>query len=250
LTRIAQGSHKQISLIPGDSVILSSSAIPGNQESINKTINLLYKNGANVITQSPFADVHASGHGSQNELKLMLKLMRPRFFVPIHGEYRMLKMHVKLAQDAGVKPENTFILDNGDVLALTKTTARLDGKVQTADVYVDGSAIGEVGTQIIRDRRDLSEDGLLSVVMTINQKRQEVVCAPSIVSRGFIFMKDNNEMIKNLQELVLDITDKYLAKSKKFNVTTLKNDLQKALSRYIQQKTSHKPMIMPVIMVL
>ena len=250
LTRIAQGSHKQISLIPGDSVILSSSAIPGNQESINKTINLLYKNGANVITQSPFSDVHASGHGSQNELKLMLKLMRPRFFVPIHGEYRMLKMHVKLAQDAGVKPENTFILDNGDVLALTKTTARLDGKVQTADVYVDGSAIGEVGTQIIRDRRDLSEDGLLSVVMTINQKRQEVVCAPSIVSRGFIFMKDNNEMIKNLQELVLDITDKYLAKSKKFNVTTLKNDLQKALSRYIQQKTSHKPMIMPVIMVL
>lgn len=250
LTRIAQGSHKQISLIPGDSVILSSSAIPGNQESINKTINLLYKNGANVITQSPFADVHTSGHGSQNELKLMLKLMRPRFFVPIHGEYRMLKMHVKLAQDAGVKPENTFILDNGDVLALTKTTARLDGKVQTADVYVDGSAIGEVGTQIIRDRRDLSEDGLLSVVMTINQKRQEVVCAPSIVSRGFIFMKDNNEMIKDLQELVLDITEKYLAKSKKFNVTTLKNDLQKALSRYIQQKTSHKPMIMPVIMVL
>jgi len=250
LTRIASGSHKQISLIPGDSVILSSSPIPGNQESINKTINLLYKSGANVITQSPFADVHASGHGGQNELKLMLKLMRPKFFVPIHGEYRMLKMHAKLAQDTGVKPENTFILDNGDVLALTKTTARRDGKVQTADIYVDGSAIGEVGTQVIKDRRELSEDGILSVVLTINQERQEVICVPSIVSRGFIFMKDNNIMIKDLQELALDVTDKYLIGGKKLNISGLKNDLQKALSRYILQKSARKPMIMPVIMVL
>ncbi|MDD4183921.1 MAG: ribonuclease J [Candidatus Izemoplasmatales bacterium] len=250
LTRIASGSHKQISLIPGDSVILSSSPIPGNQESINKTINLLYKSGAKVITQSPFADVHASGHGGQNELKLMLKLMRPKFFVPIHGEYRMLKMHAKLAQDTGVKPENTFILDNGDVLALTKTTARRDGKVQTADIYVDGSAIGEVGTQVIKDRRELSEDGILSVVLTINQERQEVICVPSIVSRGFIFMKDNNIMIKDLQELALDVTDKYLIGGKKLNISGLKNDLQKALSRYILQKSTRKPMIMPVIMVL
>jgi ribonuclease J len=177
-------------------------------------------------------------------------LMRPRFFIPIHGEYRMLKTHVKLAQDTGVKPENTFILDNGDVLALTKTTAKLDGKVQTADVYVDGTAIGEVGTHVIKDRRELSEDGLLSVVMTINQERQEVICVPSIVSKGFIFMKDNNLMLKDLQELALDVTDKYLTGGKKLNISGLKNDLQKSLSKYIHQKTSRKPMIMPVIMVL
>ncbi len=250
LTRIASGIHKQISLIPGDTVILSSSPIPGNQESINRTINLLYKNGANVITQSPFADVHASGHGGQNELKLMLKLMRPRFFMPIHGEYRMLKTHAKLAVDAGVKLENTFILDNGDVLSLTKTTAKVEEKIVTADVYVDGSGIGEVGTQVIKDRRELSEDGILSVVMTINQERQEVICEPSIVSRGFIFMKDNNQMIKDLQELSLDVTDKYLMGGKKLNITGIKNDLQKSLLRHIFQKTGRKPMIMPVIMVL
>jgi len=250
LTRIAAGTHKQISLIPEDTVILSSSPIPGNQESVNKTINLLYKNGATVITQSPFADVHASGHGGQNELKLMLKLMKPRYFMPIHGEYRMLMTHANLAVDAGVKRENTFILENGDVLSVSKEGAKLAGKVPTSDVYVDGSAIGEVGSQVIKDRRELSEDGVLSVVMTINQERREVICTPTIVSRGFIFMKDNQQMIKDMQELSLDVTDKYLASGKKLNISGMKNDLQKTLSRYIQQKTSREPMVMPVIMVL
>ncbi len=250
LTRIASGTHKQISLIPGDTVILSSSPIPGNLESVNKTINLLYKNGASVITQSPFADVHASGHGGQNELKLMLKLMRPKYFMPIHGEYRMLKTHAGLGADTGVKKENIFILDNGDVLAVSKDNARIAGKVQTSDVYVDGSAIGEVGSQVIKDRRELSEDGLFSVVMTINQERREVICTPSIVSKGFIFMKDNQQMIKDLQALALDVTDKYLATGKKLNISGMKNDLTKALGKYIFQKTSREPMVMPVIMVL
>jgi len=250
LTRIASGTHRQISLIPGDTVILSSSPIPGNQESINKTINLLYKNGANVITQSPFADVHASGHGGQNELKLMLKLMRPKYFVPIHGEYRMLKPHVKLAIDTGVKEQNTFILDNGDVLSLTKTSANVTGKVQTADIYVDGSAIGEVGTQVIKDRRELSEDGLLCVVMTINQDRREVICVPSIVAKGFIYNKDESLMIKDMQELSLDVTDRYLASGKKLNINGMKNDLSKTIGKYVLQKTDRKPMIMPVIMVM
>lgn len=250
LTRIASGTHRQISLIPGDTVILSSSPIPGNQESINKTINLLYKNGANVITQSPFADVHASGHGGQNELKLMLKLMRPKYFVPIHGEYRMLKTHVKLAIDTGVKEQNTFILDNGDVLSLTKTSAKVTGKVQTADIYVDGSAIGEVGTQVIKDRRELSEDGLLCVVMTINQDRREVICVPSIVAKGFIYNKDESLMIKDMQELSLDVTDRYLASGKKLNINGMKNDLSKTIGKYVLQKTDRKPMIMPVIMVM
>ncbi len=250
LTRIASGTHKQISLIPGDTVILSSSPIPGNQESVNKTINLLYKNGTSVVTQSPFADVHASGHGGQNELKLMLKLMKPKYFMPIHGEFRMLKMHAKLGVDTGVDPQKTFILDNGDVLAISNEGARVAGKVQTADVYVDGSAIGEIGSHVIKDRRDLSEDGLLSVVMTINQIRKEVICTPTIISKGFIYMRDNEQMIKDLQEIALDVTDKYLTGGKKLNISGMKNDLIKTIGKYIHQKTSRDPMIMPVIMVL
>jgi len=250
LTRIASGSHKQISLIPGDTVILSSSAIPGNQESVNKTINLLYKNGASVVTQSPFADVHASGHGGQNELKLMLKLMKPKFFMPIHGEYRMLKTHAGLGIDCGVLPTNTFIMDNGQILAMTADAARVAGKVQAGDVYVDGAAIGEIGSQVIKDRRDLSEDGLLSIVMTINQDRKEVICVPTVISRGFLFMKDNEQMMKKIQELSLDVTDRYLAVGKKINIGGMKSDLVKTVGKYILEKTNREPMIMPVIMVL
>lgn len=250
LTRIASGTHKQIQLTPGDTVILSSSPIPGNQESVNKTINLLYKNGARVITQSPFADVHASGHGGQNELKLMLKLLSPKVFMPIHGEYRMLKKHAQLGVECGVEPENTFILENGDVLALTKTTARVAGRVSTSDVYVDGAAIGEIGSQVIKDRRELSEDGLLSVIMTINQVRREVICEPTIVSKGFLFMRDNDEMLRKMQEIALDVTDKYLLPTKKININGMKNDLSRTLGRYIKEKTNREPMVMPVIMVL
>lgn len=250
LTRIASGTHKQISLIPGDTVILSSSPIPGNQESVNKTINMLYKNGASVVTQSPFADVHASGHGGQNELKLMLKLMRPTYFMPIHGEFRMLKTHAKLGVDTGVKEDHTFILDNGQVLAVNKQGARVAGQVQTSDVYVDGSAIGEIGSQVIKDRRELSDDGLLSVVLTINQERREVICTPTIISKGFLFMRDNEQMTKDLQALALDVTDKYLSTGKKLNINGMKTDLMKTIGKYIYQKTSREPMVMPVIMVL
>ncbi|MFA6648375.1 MAG: ribonuclease J, partial [Candidatus Izemoplasmatales bacterium] len=210
LTRIAANTHRQISLIPGDTVILSSSPIPGNLESVNRTINMLYKRGANVITQSPFADVHASGHGGQNELKLMLKLMKPKYFMPIHGEYRMLKKHSKLAIDTGVLPENTFIMENGDVLVLTKDTASVSEKVKTSDIYVDSESIGEVGSLVIKDRRELSEDGLLSVILTVSQANYEVMCTPNIISRGFIHLEENDEMIKDIQEIVLDVTEKYL----------------------------------------
>ena len=250
LSRIASGSHKQISLIPGDTVILSSSPIPGNQESVNKTINLLYKAGATVVTQSPFADVHASGHASQNEQKLMIKLLNPKYFMPVHGEYRMLKKHAQLAIDCGIPKENTFIMDNGDVLALTAETGEIKGKVPTSDVYVDGAAIGEIGSQVIKDRRELSEDGLLSVVLTINQERKEVICTPTIISKGFIYFKDNETMVKTLQTLSLDVTDKYLAFGKKINISGMKTELIKTLGKYILDKTNRQPMIMPVIMVL
>jgi ribonuclease J len=250
LTRIAANTHRQISLIPGDTVILSSSPIPGNLESVNRTINMLYKRGANVITQSPFADVHASGHGGQNELKLMLKLMRPKFFMPIHGEYRMLKLHTKLAIDTGVKPENTFIMENGDVLALSEDKAYIKTKIKTSDVYVDSESIGEVGSLVLKDRRELSEDGLLSVILTISQENYEVMCTPNIISRGFIYLKENDKMTKDMQEIILDVTDKYLNPKHKLNMSGIKNDIIKALRKYISEETRREPMIMPVIMVL
>ena len=229
LTRIAANTHRQISLIPGDTVILSSSPIPGNLESVNRTINMLYKHGANVISQSPFADVHASGHGGQNELKLMLKLMRPKYFMPIHGEYRMLKIHSHLAIDTGLKPENTFIMENGDVLALTPDHAYIKGKVKTSDIYVDSETVGEVGSLVIKDRRELSEDGLLSVILTISQENYEVMCTPNIISRGFLYLEENDKMTKDMQEIILDVTEKYLNPKHKLNISGIKNDVINSL---------------------
>ena len=250
LTRIAGGTHRQISLKPGDTVVFSSSPIPGNLESVNRTINMLYKKGANVITQSPFADVHASGHGGQSELKLMLKLMKPKYFMPIHGEYRMLKIHSELGIDTGVLPENTFVLENGDVLAIDEEKAYVKTKVKTSDVYVDSESIGEVGSLVIKDRRELSDDGLLSVIITVDNEHKEVICSPNIISKGFIYIDDYQQMIKDMQEIILTSADKYLDSSKKININGMKNDISRQLKIYVQKKTNRTPMIMPVVMVL
>ncbi|MCK4551603.1 MAG: ribonuclease J [Tenericutes bacterium] len=250
LTRIAAGTHRQISLKPGDTVVFSSSAIPGNLESVNRTINMLYKKGANVITQSPFADVHASGHGGQNELKLMLKLMKPKYFFPVHGEYRMLKMHSKLGIDTGVLPKNSFVLENGDVLAVNQEKAYVKTKVKTADVYVDSDSIGEVGSLVIKDRRELSDDGLLSVIITVDQEHKEVICSPNIVSKGFIYIEDHQQMVKDMQEIVIKTTYKYLNVGKKINISGMKTDITRQLKKYVLKQTKRTPMIMPVIMVL
>lgn len=251
LTRIANKTHRQISLKPGDTVILSSSPIPGNAEGVNKTINLLQKNGANVITQSPFADVHASGHGGQSELKLMLKLMKPKYFAPIHGEHRMLKEHQKLAIDTGVPKENTFILENGLVLRLKKNHAEINGHVKTANVYVDNETIGEVGNMVVKDRRELSDDGLLSVIITINQETKKLAVNPNIVSKGFIFVRDNIQMIVDMQKLVASVTENILKNTQnRININGIKAEVIKALKKYVADETNREPMIMPIIMIV
>lgn len=248
LSRIANGSHKLIKLIPGDTIIFSSSPIPGNQSGVNKTINQLFKNGANVIVNSPINDTHASGHASQGDLKLMQSLLHPKYFIPVHGEYRMQKVHTEIAIECGCDPKNTFVLENGDVLALTDHSARLSGHVQAGDVYIDGTRIGDVDNTIIRERKVLSDDGLFSIIFTLSSNLN-ILVEPQIVSRGFIYMKDSEELTKSF----IDAAKEYLEneiKNGQTNTNQLKNNLTDFLTDLIKSKTDRKPIVMPIFMMI
>ena len=248
LSRIAAGTHRQIKVYQGDTVIFSSSPIPGNFASVSKTINQLFRRGANVIINSPLSDVHTSGHGGQEELKLMLKLIKPKFFMPIHGEYRMLKIHSNIGIMTGVKKGNEFVFDNGGVLAVTRKTARYAGKVKAGSIYIDGKGIGDIGNIVIRDRKLLSEDGLLSAIVTIDQTNLKVIGKPAIISRGFIYMREHEELTKDISTMVAEKIQKKISTMKKVNIVVLKKDIIKFLNEYIYSKTERSPMIMPVIM--
>lgn len=247
LSRVAFGTHRQIKLIPGDTVIFSSSPIPGNSGGVNRTINMLFKKGADVIINSPLTDTHTSGHGASTELKLLLSLVKPKFFMPIHGEYRMLKTHADLAVSVGVKKENTFVLDNGDVLVLSKDKAKIAGKVQASDIYVDGNGIGDIGNVVIHERKLLSDDGLLALIVTIDTKTKKIMSSPTVISRGFIYMKSNEEFTSKLVQEATSTIDFEIKKMKVINTNSLKNTVSLLLSRLIYEQTQRKPMIIPII---
>lgn len=245
LSRIANGTHRQVSIQPWDTVVFSSSPIPGNTLSVNKVINELEEAGATVI-HGKVNNIHASGHGGQEEQKLMLRLMKPKFFMPVHGEYRMLKIHTRLAQNCDVPKENCYILENGDVLALTHDSARIAGHFNADDVYIDGSGIGDIGNVVLRDRRILSEEGLVVVVATIDMKNREVLSGPDLLSRGFIYMRESGELINKGRKQVFRSIKRTL-KNEKISETMLKDAIVSDLQSFLFEQTERHPLIIPML---
>lgn len=246
LSRIANGTHRQISIIPGDTVIFSSSPIPGNTNSVNMLINQLLEAGARIV-HGKVNNVHTSGHGAQQEQKLMLRLMKPKFFIPIHGERRMQHEHVESAIKTGVKPENCFILDNGEILAFTDKEARRAGEFDAEDVYIDGSGIGDIGNVVLRDRRILSNNGLVVVVATIDTEARKILAGPDIISRGFIYMRESGDLIHEAQT-VAEKSIKHSFGYKHVNEYKMRNDLIEDLRKFFYAKTERQPMILPVVL--
>lgn len=246
LSRIAHGTHRQVQLQPGDTVIFSSSPIPGNTTGVNKLINILIEAGVDVI-HGKINNIHTSGHGGQQEQKLMLRLIKPKYFMPVHGEYRMQKIHASLAVDTGVPKDNIFIMENGDVLALTKDSARLAGKFNAQDIYVDGNRIGEIGAAVLKDRRDLSEDGVVLAVATVDFNSKMILAGPDILSRGFIYMRESGELIRESQRVLFNAI-RIAMRNKDANIQTVNGAIVNALRPFLYEKTEREPIIIPMVL--
>jgi len=247
LSRMAASEHRQIRIVPGDTVIISAHPIPGNERLVGRTVNQLYKLGAQVV-HGEAQGVHVSGHAAQEELKWMLNLCRPKYFIPIHGEYRMLWQHAQLAMSVGVPEENVFLLDIGDVLEFRADgTAAVTGRVPSGQVFVDGLGVGDVGNVVLRDRRQLSQDGILIAVVTIDKRTGAVVAGPDIVSRGFVYIRESEELLEEarvrLQETLAEMSERQITQ---WNV--LKNNMRDALSRFLYERTKRRPIILPIVM--
>ena len=245
LHRVALDDHKTIKVEPGDTVILSSKFIPGNEKTISNLINHLYRRGAEVHYEK-VSEIHVSGHASQEELKTMLQLTRPRYFVPIHGEYRHLVRHRQLAQEVGIPAANCFILEDGDVLELSAHSAQKISPVQVGKVFVDGLGVGDVGDVVIRDRRHLSEDGMVLVVMAIHQQSGELVAGPDLISRGFMRDEESEEVLENAKKVVLE-TLSASNRETRTDPAELKEEVRKSLRRFFRKKLERHPVVLPYI---
>lgn len=246
LTRMALSDHRKVGIVPGDTVIISATPIPGNEKLVAKTIDNLLKLGANVI-YGRNEGIHVSGHAAREELKLMHNLVRPKFFIPVHGEYHHLVKHAKLAEDLGMPKENIFIAENGSVLEFSRDKGGIVSRVQAGIVMVDGLGVGDVGNIVLRDRRQLSQDGILIVVLTMNKQTGKVVAGPDIVSRGFVYVRESEELMDDARNRVIQSLEN-CTKEKITEWSTIKTNVRDALGKYLFDRTRRRPMILPIIM--
>lgn len=247
LSRIANNTHKVIKIIPGDTVIFSSNPIPGNLAPVTKVINMLSKQGAEVIVNSALYSIHTSGHAQREELKLMLKLVRPKYFMPVHGEYRMLKLHANLATMMGIVPqENTFVCENGDVLVMYKGEVKRGKKMEVGTKYIDGRNIDGIDDLVIKDRKRLGNDGLVAVVVPVDMKSNTLLKPPSIVSRGFIFLKERGELLVEAERVVHASLTKLM--KNKVTIADIKNEIKVSTKEFLFERTRRDPIVIPVIL--
>lgn len=244
LSRMAMSDHRKISITKGDTVIISASAIPGNEKSVSRTINRLFKQGAKVVYESASA-IHVSGHARREELKLMLNLIKPKFFLPVHGEYRHLMQHAQLAMDMGVDGDNVVVGEIGDVVEISKNKIQISGRVSSGKIFVDGLGVGDVGNIVLRDRRQLSQDGILIVVVTMDKNTGKIVAGPDIVSRGFVYVRESEVLMNEIRQKVLVALERC---SDTADWATMKNQIREILGRSLYDRTKRRPMILPIIM--
>jgi ribonuclease J len=245
LDKIVRKQHRDIRIKDTDTVLITFTPSPGMEVQMSNAMNNLAKAGATVLTADK--KVHVSGHGSQEDLKLMLNLMKPKYFIPIQGEYRMLIAHSKLAQQVGIDKSRIFIADKGDVVEYRNGKMRISGKVQAGNVLIDGSGIGDVGNIVLRDRKLLSQDGIFIVVVTLNRSQKRIASGPEIISRGFVYVRESEELISEATQIARDCIEKYVNKDT-FEWTNIKQEIRETLSAYLFQKTKRRPMIIPIIM--
>lgn len=246
LARMATSEHRKVNIVPGDTIIISATPIPGNEKLVSKVIDQLFKKGAEVVYGSSEA-VHVSGHACQEELKLMQTLVKPKYFIPVHGEYRHLKQHGELANSIGVPKSNILICEIGDIIEVTRNSIKKSGTVTSGQIFVDGLGVGDVGNIVIRDRKHLSQDGILTVVVTLSKENKTIVAGPDIISRGFVYVRESEKLMDEARDIVKNV----FAKCEEQKITdwsTLKSTVRDELRSFLYEKTKRKPMILPIIM--
>lgn len=246
LARMSSSEHKKVEIKKGDLVIISAHPIPGNEKLISKVINLLFERGARVV-YNDIADIHVSGHAAQEDLKLINRMVKPKFFMPVHGEYRMLKRHAELANELGMPDQNVFVMQTGQILELDRHSAKVTATVPTGNVLVDGLGVGDVGNIVLRDRKHLSEDGLMIVVVTISKEDGKVLAGPDIISRGFVYVRESEDLMDGAKNVIKDVLTECEEKNIK-EWAYLKNNIKENLKEYLYIKTKRNPMILPIIM--
>ena len=246
LTRMACSNHKNIQIEKDDMIIISANPIPGNEKAISKVINELTQKGANVIYKS-IEEIHVSGHACEQELKLLQSILKPKYFMPVHGEYKHLRKHILIAEEVGLEKGKSFILENGDVLSLNRKSACISGKVQAGNILVDGIGIGDVGNIVLRDRKNLSKDGIINIIVAIEKESRSIVSGPDIVTRGFIYVRESEELVKQIKEISYDSIQTSIDKNI-FKWSEIKNNIRNDVGSFIYSKTKRKPIIVPIIM--